>query len=192
VPIQQLRDYLANIPPGSIADESETESEVEQLLAACWDSLVGDSGGMTAEKLSDRTEGMEWMPPELTFRIARHGGYVLGSTREEIQAWTVDLKAGERSCAQAGYRQVTKSRPRLDTGPIAEEIAKLIEGGRSDPRLNWRKDGSVVVDIGKVIPTDGKPKQTIEGQRKRFWKDLDAALAPRWERRSKTYTYFKR
>lgn len=180
--LAQLRTYLDGIGPGPVEDASDLES----LLADCWDRLVGDDGGMTPEKLLGRTEYMAWDPPDLTFCIERHGGTVTGSSRAEIQAWTLNVVAGTRFCCRAGHRQLHPMAPRLNVRPIAQEIAQLIEGGKEDPRLKWSKDGTVRVKSGEIIPDDAV-KQTIAGRRRRFWAALDAALATTWQRRGQTY-----
>lgn len=43
--------------------------------------------------------------------------------------------------------------PRLDVGPLADEIAqRILTGNRRDPRLAWKPNGSVVVKTGTVLP----------------------------------------
>ena len=66
----ELRCYCAGLLPGPISDESETE----RLLAACWNDLVGDDGGMTGVKLIGRMERAVWQSPKIVFHIERHGG----------------------------------------------------------------------------------------------------------------------
>jgi hypothetical protein len=85
--IERIRQHCAILPPGPVADLSI----LERLIAAVWDDLSGDDGGMEAHKLS-RMENPIWNPPVLTFRIERHGGTVLGSSRAVVQEWTVDLE----------------------------------------------------------------------------------------------------
>jgi hypothetical protein len=42
----RLRAHLAHIQPGQITDTTD----LERLLAACWDELTGDYGGMEGYK----------------------------------------------------------------------------------------------------------------------------------------------
>ena len=83
-PIYELREVLAVPPPPA--------REIEAHLAPVWDALAGDDGGMTSRKLHGRMEVVLWNPPRLTFYIERHGATVLGSSRAEVQEWTVDLE----------------------------------------------------------------------------------------------------
>src|SRR3954447_10470619 len=74
----QLQDVLVGTPPGDLAEE--IAGRIESLLAACWDDLAGNEGGMTGRKIPGRTEDLKWNPPILTFRIERHGAFVAGSS----------------------------------------------------------------------------------------------------------------
>jgi hypothetical protein len=66
--------WARTIQPGPISNTGE----LERLLAACWDELTGDDGGMEAYKLLNRMEDVAWNPPLLTFVIERHGGTARG------------------------------------------------------------------------------------------------------------------
>ncbi len=129
-----LRNYLASLQPGSIADIAE----VARLLAACWDDLVGDEGAMAAYKLLNRKmENVTWKPPILSFAIERHGAAALGSTRAELQHWHIDVKRKAKTLFGLGRRQLTPRQKSLDVEPLAEEIAKLILAHAEDDRLRW-------------------------------------------------------
>lgn len=65
----------SRLAPGPISDTTE----LERLLAAYWDELNGDDGGMEGYKLLGRMEAVVWKPI-LSFRIERHGGTVIGSS----------------------------------------------------------------------------------------------------------------
>src|SRR4051794_5739582 len=87
--IDKLQTYLSGLAPGPITDAAELEG----LLEPCWHAFVGsDNGGMEGRKLLGRMEDGAWDPPLLTFTVERHGATVLGSTRAELQKWTVDLE----------------------------------------------------------------------------------------------------
>jgi hypothetical protein len=63
---------------GPISDASELET----LLKECWYEFEGaDDTKMWPSKLTGRMEDITWDPPILTFKIERHGGTVMGSTR---------------------------------------------------------------------------------------------------------------
>lgn len=155
-----------------------TKPAVESLLAQVWDSLVGDDGGMVGRKLHGRMEAVAWNPPMLTFQIERHGAAGLGSSRAEVQEWTVDLEQRTKSVLVVGRRQLHQPQTRLDVMPVAEELAIAILGGRQDPRLNWNGPGRVRVLMGEVLPTGSAVKETLAGRRKRLREAVAALLAP--------------
>ena len=114
-----LCDFLSRLAPGLVQNES---CEVLRLLADAWGSLTGhDEAGMAAWKI-ERAENLQWQPPVLSFSIEGHGGAAFGSTRAEMQRWTVDIDSGDASCTSTGYRQIRKTDKRLDTGALAVEI----------------------------------------------------------------------
>jgi hypothetical protein len=81
-------------------------------------------------------EAVAWNPPVLTFRIERHGGTVLGSTRAELQHWHVDLERKTASLVKTGRRQLRPMQPRLNVEPLVEEIVRLIVA--EQPAEGWR------------------------------------------------------
>ncbi len=82
-----LIEFLTNLAPGPISDTSG----LQKVLANYWESIEGsNAGGMRAYKLSGRIEKPKWVPPLLTFEIERHGGTVQGSSRAELQRWTIN------------------------------------------------------------------------------------------------------
>jgi hypothetical protein len=130
---------------------------------------------MTAEKLLCRMENVKWDPPFLSFEIERHGGTVLGSSRAEIQRWTIDLDRCTADCRGGSYRQIHKRNPPLDVGRIASEIAASIGAGKPDARWRFDRQGRIHVIAGIAIPADG-PRQTLIGRRKRFRQALCRSL----------------
>src|SRR5579871_4128623 len=91
-PLDALRQALATLPAGPIPETHH--AEVRHLLAAAWAALPGgDITRMAARKLY-RAEDLRWEPPCLTFTLARHGGTVQGSTREDLHQWRVDVVQG--------------------------------------------------------------------------------------------------
>ncbi len=118
--MEELLKYLESLKAGSIPDTSEVES----LLAVCWDKFDDSRvGGMTGDKFDGRMENVQWEPPVLSFDIERHGRIVGGgSTRADIHRWKLDVIKRTASFEQARYRQVRPNAKRLDVNPIAEEI----------------------------------------------------------------------
>jgi hypothetical protein len=133
---------------------------------------------MTANKLLGRIEEISWEPPTLSFIIERHGGMTYGSSRAELQYWSIDVDEGTAAFGPGSYRQKRPRQPPLDVKPLAREVADLIENGISDERLEWGKD-EVRVQIGKIIPSEYQPKETLTGRRKRFRKALSEELEPK-------------
>ena len=68
----------------------------------------------------NRMEKAEWQPPILSFVVERHGGTALGSTRADLQHWTVNVETKEANCHIAGHRQLEPMQPRMDVKPLAD------------------------------------------------------------------------
>lgn len=184
--LEHLRAYLATVPPGKIVNTTD----VERLLAACWDEFTGDSGGMEGYKLLGRMENVTWKPPVLSFAVERHGCTVAGSTRADLQGWTVNVEKQTIFCEPLGHRQVRPMQARLKVEPVVEEIVRLVVTQQKDQRLQWHDDGSVKVLVGKIIPQDSAVKQTLAGRRKRFREKLTEQLeAEGWAVVSFPYTF---
>src|SRR5271157_472113 len=128
--MDELRNYLNTLEPGPV----EETTHLERLLAEVWDDLGGDNGGMAGIKLIRRMERVEWHRPILTFLIERHGGTVLGSTRAELQRWSVHLDRGTATCVRTGHRQLARWRdesmscPSPMTSPARSLTAKRTTG----------------------------------------------------------------
>jgi hypothetical protein len=160
-----LRKYLDSV---GVANRME----LANLLARHWYDFAGaDETSMASHKLS-RMANPTWQPPLLSFTIERHGATVLGSTRAEVQRWTLNLEEKTAHAALNNYRQLRPIAPRLDVQPLAEEIFRIMLDHGEDERLKWNDDGTIRVQIGKIIPSNG-PKQTFEGRRKRFRASLE-------------------
>jgi len=169
-----LLAYLKRCPSGPLVQCSK----LDDLLVKVWPFLKGTkNGGMRPEKLANRMEDVEWHPPTLSFRIERHGGTVRGSTRAEMQAWTINTSTWDACHVKQGHRQLRPMAPRLNVNPLVAEILDIIRGGREDSRVKWRNEKRdwVRVQIGAVIPSGGL-KQTAADRRRRFRTRLVEAL----------------
>lgn len=180
--LSQLTKFLEKLSGGAIAEASQCK-EVERLLSSCWDEFQGHQvGGMVAYKLHDRTESLEWHPPnQLSFSIERHGGVVLGSTKATKQTWVVDLKERTARMTESAGRVVGKSAKPLDIEPIAQRLAQSIERHATDDYLTWFEDPScgVRVALRAAVRGDGAAaNQTIQGRRNRLLKRLRTLLEP--------------
>ena len=172
--LNQLRGYLRSINAGPIIDSSILES----LLAACWDQFAGSNAeNMVGEKLYGRMENASWDPPELSFTIERHGQTVCGSSRASIHEYCLNVDKKTARAGIAGHRQLRQINQRLDVKPIAREVAKLIQDNQHDDRLKWSGNDKVTIMIGKIIPAESAPSQTVTGRRKRFREALDELLS---------------
>jgi hypothetical protein len=178
--LNSLRQYLATAPRGALT--AEHASEVEALLANCWDQLDRPPhGGMREWKILGRTENMRWEPPILSFNIERHGAAALGSVYAAVQSWRIDVATASAVYGGDKKRLIRQKDAPLNAKLLAQEIAALIVEGKSDPRLKRLSDGRVRLDILAIIPETNK--QTTASRRQRFADAIDAALAPhRWHR----------
>ena len=170
--IKSICHHCAALPPGPVADART----LEPLLAAVWDTLPSDDPSMTGHKLLNRMEKPIWNPPVLIFRIERHGGTVLGSSRAEIQEWAVDLELMTTTVKLVGRRQVRPPQSRLDVKAIATELFDAIVSGQPEDRLKWEGESKVRVLIGKVLPEGLAVKDTLAARRKRLRNELTCLL----------------
>jgi hypothetical protein len=157
---------------------------LEELLAGCWNEFEGsDAEGMLGNKLQGRMEDVVWEPPILQFHIERHGGTALGSSRAEIHQWQINVDKRSANCCNTSHRQVRRMQSRQDVKSKAREIVDRIVNNREDEHLKWNDDGSVRILIGKIIPDEFIAKQTLQGRRKRFRKEVDEQLGSRgWQK----------
>ncbi len=163
----KLNQYLTDFPTGPISDKAA----LEPLLAVAWDQLGGSSdGGMNWEKLFGRMENVVWQPPKLNFVIERHGGTVNGSSRADLQFWSLNLETRTATLEKVSKRQLDPMQRRLEVEPLAVSIADLIANGQQHEMLKWYSPKQVRVRIGTILPKYSAVKQTLAGRRKRFWK----------------------
>jgi hypothetical protein len=189
--LEKLRVRLASMSPGELAGEGA--DRVVADLANAWDDLEGsEEGGMDANKFNRSIEKLEWEPPVLSFQIERHGGYMQGSTRAELQRWNVDLEQGAAGIVSIGRRQLQPMDARLDVKRLASEIAVLIVDGQESPRLKWASKDRVYIETSMVIPAT--KQQTTSSRRKRFVTELERLLDPQGWRRAHagSHTLFER
>jgi hypothetical protein len=116
--------------------------------------------------------------------IERHGGAGFGSSRAELQAWSVDVQRGEAHSEVVGHRQLAPMQARFDAKTPAHEIAAAIRNGAHDPRVQRTKDGGVQVLTREILPPGSQ--QTTGGRRRRFYGELDSELARGWARSHST------
>ena len=172
--MQELKEYLSSQLPGPIEDIDT----IATLLEDVWDNLIGsDAEGMAAYKLDGRIEEPTWEPPVLSFIIERHGGTVQGSSRAELQRWSVDIDTRMASVSPSGHRQLKVQAKRVDIKPIAEEISSIIVSGTQDERIKWNDENTAKVQINLILPEGSAKKQTLAGRRKRFREELTKQLA---------------
>jgi hypothetical protein len=157
--------------------ESDVEI-LEKLLMHYWNRFSGsESEGMEGYKLVGRMEDVYCKYPILTFDIERHGDTVLGSKKTEIHTWFVDIEIKQANCQKSGrYKLIEARNYSLDVVLIAEELTKLILNHQEDPRLKWKKDGTVHIKIGDIISIHCHAN--LNGRRYYFKKKVDEILLP--------------
>ena len=129
---------------------------LERLLAESWFAFRGaKQGGMEPYKLLGRMESVLWEPPCLTFAIERHGGTQMGSTRAELQDWSLDLSNGTAEMTSKRHRKLRPTSERMDVKALAREMADAILNGKAAKALKRMPDGRVRILISTIIPPDG-------------------------------------
>ena len=181
-----LQDVLKNIPPGEL--QAGDSQHILRVLTECWDQLRGATEtSMRAFKLG-RAERLTWNPPILSFTMERHGGTVLGSTRAELQDWTVDVETGIADCSPGGRRQLVPVARSVDVVPIAARVFETIDEGPASTSdlikagtVTWQGERQVIIKHSALIPNHGF-QQTVAGRRRRLRTDLRRGMAERgWQ-----------
>lgn len=116
----------------------------------------------------------------------------MGSSRAEIQDWTVHMDRMVAESVVVGRRQLRRMARKLDVKPLVMEVASLVAQGKEDPRLKWIDGVTVQIRIGKILPDDSANARTLLGRRRRFAEGLRAKLMEmKWELVLKTapHTY---
>ncbi len=179
--MQVLLKYLNQLPQGQIAQGHE--QLVLDLLTKCWAGISGSEDQSTAAYKLARAEELSWSSPILSFKLERHGGTVMGSSRAKVHHWEVDCVAATANIVRSGTRQLEPMSKRLNTKELAQQVANAIVHGEATDKLKWYDVGAhAVVVIGKVIPATNK--QTTASRRKRFRADLEEIMkAKGWARK---------
>jgi hypothetical protein len=140
-----ITDFLATIPSGPVPDPAD----LERLLAVCWHEFRGGDGGMTGQKLVGRMEEVVWEPPILTFKIERHGGTVLGSSRAALQHWEVNLRQRTAIIVKHSHRQMKPMAQRIYIKPLVDRILEAIRTGSETELVSKHADGTVAVKTSR-------------------------------------------
>jgi hypothetical protein len=179
--LEPLRARLAALTSGLVP--SPDSIDVARHLMACWHCLeCGSDGGIKAEELAGRIEGLAWTPPLISFQIELHGATVQGSTRSMVQSWQVDVDRGTASISGSAQRQLYQMEQRLDIRWVAAELAAAICQRRPDSRISWRDGAATVITASTVVTAN---RQTTAARRKRLTKELQRLMAERgWRRKS--------
>jgi len=164
--MQELRNFLASLPPGSIA----APSHLERILASsCHDFEYSNQENMKAGELKNREiEEVEWEPPILSFTIERYRVTLLGSATSERHRWEVNVVTKEAFCNKTGSGRTNPNQPPINVEPIVEEVVRLIKNHQKTEWLKWQDDGSVHVVMGKVFPVSTNLNKHLSRQRERF------------------------
>ncbi len=173
--LNDLKSFLSDRPPGAINHPS---SHLDSLLADCWSQFSGDDGGMSGNKLIGRMESVKWDSPHLTFTIERHGGTVMGSTRAELQHWSVNIDDATVKLVHVGQRQLQPTAKRVYVAEIAADIVQQILSADDPDHLKWEEDGSVHVIMAKLFPSSSGFDRTVQGRRRKLREALEEQLEP--------------
>lgn len=172
-----FKEFMSSTPRGEIT----LSDEVAKRLAACWHELAGGTEqNMEGAKIYsalfpyNRMEDVQWNPPLLSFVIERHGRQTAGSTRAEVHEWTVNCETRQAAITGSVLRSIGGTDKKLDVGPLAEEVARLVLERKNDPRLKWQDQGRVKVAIATFIPTTNW--RTTKGRQDRFRKAVVAIV----------------
>jgi len=187
---EALRTTLGSHDSGVIAQASDVAAQVSAIFP-----VRSFEGGMTPNKVrADRMEEVTWDPPLLTFAIERHGAIVGGgSTRAEIQVWTVDTEREDVSLTATRRRQVRPAAPTLKIQPLVDEWLRLIDSEADDERVHWSPDRRTVSYIVNAwLPGAGVFRETLAGRRKRFGVAVDAAMTERGWTKGGMHSYTRR
>lgn len=172
-PMKDLRTFLDAQGAGPLVDRAGLIT----CLIPVWADLEGASDWAMEPRKLGRMEDPTWLPPVLTFVVERHGGTVYGSSRADLQTWTVNLDRATAISATTGRRQVRPQAARLDVGPIVDDVVRLVVDEIDDPRLKWSAGRRTVrIAVGQFTPASGS-QQTIASRRTRFGAKLQAAMA---------------
>lgn len=172
--LKDLRALLNSLPSGPIENY-----DVESLIASCWYEFDGaDDGGMEDAKLCGRMESIEWDPPWVSFKIERHGGMAFGSSRAEMQLWSLNVETLHSEFEECGYRQINPRDRPLTKKKLKELVDRLVDKvlkGEQDPWLRWKNEDEFLVLIGQIIP-DSCPRETRVSRRKRVREAFSARM----------------
>jgi hypothetical protein len=107
-----------------------------------------------------------------------------GSVYAEMQSWSINVETGEASFdPHGGRRLVGKKNTSLDVNAIAEEIYELVAAKNPHAWLKWNGSTEVKILVGKVLPSEHIPQETLRGRRRRFGLAVDKILVEHgWEK----------
>jgi hypothetical protein len=171
---EALRLALAACGIGKITGENRLR--ILGLLANCWDNLRGSDAHSTFADKLHRAEELAWAPPLLTFRLERHGGTVMGSTRASVHYWSVNVERRTAVIIRDTHRQLRPVARRASFAPLIAKVCEAVVNRFNADFLEWKSDDAAVLQIGEIV--GGGNQRTVASRRKRFRKELDEALAP--------------
>ncbi len=184
--MERLRDYLASLPAGPVAETEALATEV----AACWEHFTGSSAArIPAAEVLWRLRNAVWRSPLLSFDLASEAQGEAGLAGPAALRWEMDVENETAAIAAPAHHGAAPTRPRLDMAELAEQIVRLILAHRQDHRLRWYSDGSVRVAVGTILPEGVGFKQTISNRRRKFRRALEEQLPTAGWRKVKDYVF---
>jgi len=165
--VNELFNLLHDHTSGPLDLDSKFGETVLSGLVAVWPSLDGSNAQSTTPEKLGRLERLTWETPLLKFRLERHGGTVMGSSRAAIHSWDVDLRTGTAYIMTTTHIQKEPRSKVLDVNHLAQKITSTILDGAKHPALIWG-DTDLVVTIKLEVLIPQTAKQTTVARRKRF------------------------
>ena len=184
--MEKLREFLAILPAGLVVDPRELAG----LLAPCLGEFAGWTGRDVEDaELAERIQRAVWRPPFLKIAVGTGVESSPGVPSGPAQEWELDLNTNRASLAKPPPRPFQPTRPKFNMPELAEQVARLIQERRQDPRLRWYSDGSVRFAVGIMFPEGAGFKQTVSNRRRKFRLAMDEKLTAAGWRRVKDYVY---
>ncbi|BFN37822.1 hypothetical protein [Fidelibacter multiformis] len=173
--LEALRKYLESLPSGKI-EKGQDVFKVKHYISNCWDIFKYSDGKNINSVINNKPiYNVVWNPPVIKFKIPEYYNN-RSTTRVDCEEWHLDLDTKIAKCYIGGYIQLLPKKPRLNVKPIAEELVPIIINRKEDPRIEWKKDGSVRIKLGEIITSDRQFNRTVQDRRKRFKAELNRLL----------------
>lgn len=173
-PLRRLRSTLESLEEGPVPQEER--DRLIPLLYHAWTHL--DGYGERDSWVLHAPTGMEWRPPVLTFSVvSTRGPKRLPSRPLTTQTWRIDVERGRRDARPRERTKRLVPPDSFEAAPIAEGLARMLEAGQTDARIQWSKGGRPRIRFDAVLPP--APYSRLHPWRRALYRILEERLAPR-------------